>query len=324
VFQDTFVFNSTLRDNIAIGRAGATDAEIEAAARAARLDRLVQSLPAGYDTVLGERGTRLSGGQRQRLAIARAILRDPPVLILDEATSALDARTEAAILDTLEAIVRGRTTITITHRLAMAVAADVVVVLDHGRVVEQGPHAQLVKAGGLYQRLYEEQTGTAPEGVPGGTGVGVARLRNVSLFSDLDFPALETVAAQLAHEHFADEEDLVRQGEPGESLYILRSGVADVLVDDGHGARRVNVVKEGDYFGELALLTGRPRSATVRANGPVEVLTLERSVFLDLVQSEPSLRERLSQLVFARRAAYDAAALAAGITSAEAVRATGA
>jgi ABC-type multidrug transport system fused ATPase/permease subunit len=163
VFQDTFVFDTTVRENIAMGRPGATDAEIAAAAEAAEIDAYITSLPAGYDAILGERGVRMSSGQRQRLAIAQALLRDPRILLLDEATSALDTRTEREILDTLAVLERGRTTIMVTHRLSLAATADRIFVLDKGRVVEHGSHADLVAAGGLYRRLHEEQTGYATD-----------------------------------------------------------------------------------------------------------------------------------------------------------------
>ncbi|HUP27785.1 MAG TPA: ABC transporter ATP-binding protein [Chloroflexia bacterium] len=172
VFQDTFVFDTTLRENIGLSRPGATDHEILAAVRAACLEDYVDALPSGLDTLLGERGVRMSGGQRQRLAIARALLRDPRILILDEATSALDAETERDILDTIASVSRDRTTITVTHRLQMAAAADLIFVLDMGELVEQGSHEELLAAGGLYRRLYEEQTGyvsrvqTYPETYP--------------------------------------------------------------------------------------------------------------------------------------------------------------
>ena len=156
VTQDIFLLNDTLRNNLKYARPDATDAEVEAVVEAARLTQLVASLSKGYDTLVGERGHRLSGGQKQQMAIARALLRDPRVLILDEATSNLDTHNERLIREALAVLLKGRTSLVIAHRLSTVVAADIILVIDSGRVVESGRHAELLRLGGLYARLYRE------------------------------------------------------------------------------------------------------------------------------------------------------------------------
>ena len=157
VAQEPVLFSGTLRDNIAFARDGATDAEIEAAARAANAHDFITGFPAGYDTLIGERGVKLSGGQKQRIAIARALLADPRVLILDEATSSLDAESEALVQQALARVMAGRTTLVVAHRLSTVRDADRIVVLDRGRVVEQGRHDELMARAGTYRRLVEHQ-----------------------------------------------------------------------------------------------------------------------------------------------------------------------
>jgi subfamily B ATP-binding cassette protein MsbA len=157
VSQDTVLLNDTVQANIAYGSPGATRAQVEAAARAANADLFIAQLPQGYETLLGERGTRLSGGQRQRIAIARALLRDPPILILDEATSALDTESERLVHQAIDRLMADRTVLVIAHRLATVRDADEIVVLEAGRVVQRGTHEQLFRSGGLYRRLYDLQ-----------------------------------------------------------------------------------------------------------------------------------------------------------------------
>ncbi len=159
VTQETYLFHATIRDNLRYADEDATDAQLEAAARAANIHDRIMSFSDGYDTVVGERGFRLSGGERQRLAIARVILKDPAVLILDEATSALDTTSERLVQEALEQVLVGRTTIAIAHRLSTILAADVIFAIDAGRVVEQGTHDELLARGGLYASLYREQFG---------------------------------------------------------------------------------------------------------------------------------------------------------------------
>jgi ABC-type multidrug transport system fused ATPase/permease subunit len=154
---EPLLFSGTVADNVRYGRPGASDAEVVAAARAADAHDFIERLPDKYDTVVGERGARLSGGERQRVAVARAFLRDAPVLILDEPTSAVDSRTEAAILDALDRLMAGRTTFMIAHRLSTVRRADLILVLDRGRLVERGTHAELLAAGGLYRQRHDIQ-----------------------------------------------------------------------------------------------------------------------------------------------------------------------
>ena len=158
VSQETYLFHATVRDNLRFARSDATDEEVEEAARAAQIHELIAGLPDGYDTVVGERGYRFSGGERQRIAIARTILRNPPILVLDEATSALDTQTERAVQEALERLAEGRTTIAIAHRLSTVRDADQIVVLDRGRVAEIGTHEELLSAGGRYAALVSRDT----------------------------------------------------------------------------------------------------------------------------------------------------------------------
>jgi ATP-binding cassette subfamily B protein len=155
--QDTVLFNDTIRYNIRYGRWDAGDAEVEEAARLAQIDPFIRMSPKGYDTQVGERGLKLSGGEKQRVAIARTVLKAPPILVLDEATSALDSHTEAEIQEALDRVSRNRTSLVIAHRLSTIVAADEIIVLDQGRIAERGTHGVLLAKGGLYASMWNRQ-----------------------------------------------------------------------------------------------------------------------------------------------------------------------
>jgi ABC-type multidrug transport system fused ATPase/permease subunit len=157
VQQDVFLFTTTVRENIAYGRVDATDEEIKRAAKVAQLDEFIETLPDGYDTQVGERGSTLSGGQRQRMSIARAVLMDPPVLILDDSTSSVDAQTEDQIRLAMTSVMENRTTFVIAHRLSTVHRADVILVLQEGEVVERGAHQELLALNGHYREIYELQ-----------------------------------------------------------------------------------------------------------------------------------------------------------------------
>src|SRR5207244_2356357 len=174
VFQDTFLFHATVRENLLYARPDATEQEMVAAARAAHIHEFVESLPLGYDTIVGERGHRLSGGEKQRVAIARVVLKDPRILILDEATSNLDSESEHLIQVALAGLLAGRTSLVIAHRLSTILAADTILVLDRGRLVEQGRHLDLLGRGGIYARLYQQQF--LPEAVEAARSIAEERL----------------------------------------------------------------------------------------------------------------------------------------------------
>jgi ATP-binding cassette, subfamily B, heavy metal transporter len=155
--QDTVLFNDTIAYNIAYGKPGATPEQIQAAAKAAQLEELIQALPKGYESIVGERGLKLSGGEKQRVAIARMLLKDPPIVILDEATSALDTRNEQAIQEALQSLSRNRTTLVIAHRLSTIVEADQILVMNDGQIIERGKHAELIALGGTYAKMWAAQ-----------------------------------------------------------------------------------------------------------------------------------------------------------------------
>jgi ATP-binding cassette subfamily B protein len=301
--QDTFLFDTTVRENIALGREGATDADVLRAAQAAALHPFVERLEDGYEARVGERGARLSGGQRQRLAIARALVRDPRLLILDEATSALDPQTEAAILQTIEQVGRDRTTVMITHRLAAAVRCDTVFVLDAGRLVEAGTHAALLERRGLYWQLWSEQQGGLDD--VASSQADPSRLTRVPLFSGLTPGELTLLARRVTVERLGPGTEVVRQGEVADKLFVITAGEVDVFVAGGDGVeQRVAVLTAPGYFGEIALLgdDSARRTATVRARGPIELYGLHKDDFLGLLASHEQLAEDVQALAQARAA----------------------
>jgi ATP-binding cassette subfamily B protein len=291
VFQENFLFNMSIRENIRLGRPDATDAEIEAAAQSAEIHDFILTLPDGYDTLAGERGSRFSGGQRQRLAIARAVLRRPAILILDEATSSLDPTTEAAVNATFSRISSGRTVISITHRLSSVIHADWIYVMHHGQIAEQGRHDDLVASGGRYSTMWRRQSGLRINAE--GAGVAARWLSEMPFFEDVDPSTLEELATLFATEQIPEDRDIICEGDPGDRFYILVRGKAEVL----KASKRAAVLQDGDYFGEIALLSNQPRNATVRSLTPCVCLILQRDHFRAMLDRSAPLRERIEQVM---------------------------
>ena len=305
VFQESFLFNISIRENIRLGKTGATDDEVEAAARAAELHSIIMQMPEGYDTIVGERGGRLSGGQRQRVAIARALIRNPSLVILDEATAALDPATESAINETLERVSMGRTVISVTHRLQSVVSFDHIFVFKNGRVIEQGTHALLLSLGGTYAEMWRRQHGTtmSPDGDFQLTDTSI--LRDVPLFKDLDQSYLKGIAAMFSTEHVPAGRAVITEGDEGSRFYIIARGkVAVTATNDNQDPVRVATLDDGDYFGEISLLANIPTTATVTTLTPSIFLTLQREQLNKLVQQyaglgaqmREALEDRLAQI----------------------------
>jgi ABC-type multidrug transport system ATPase subunit len=317
ILQDTFVFNTTVRANIAFGQPDATDEQIVAAATAAQLHEFIGTLPAGYETVLGDRGVRMSGGQRQRLAIARALLRDPAVLILDEATSALDAGTEADLRRSLTEAGRGRTVVSISHRLTSVVASDRIFVLAAGRLVEDGTHDELLAVRGLYRRLWDEQHGVT-DGASAGGGApaapaGAAALARVPLLADAPPAALDALARVSVQERYGAGTEVAAPGQPMGRLLVVLSGELEFMGHDDGGSAPVRGFGPGDFVGELALLSEQRFPGVLRAATPVCLLALARSDFLAVAANDHELQRAVLGHLARRRSALVSAASASGV-----------
>ena len=303
VTQESFLFNLSARDNLRMVKPEASDAQIVAACRAADIHDTIAALPQGYDTPLGERGGHLSGGQRQRLSIARALLRDPALLVLDEATSALDPVSEAAVNATLEQVARGRTVVAVTHRLAGAINADRIFVMDGGRLVESGTHAELLAARGRYFESWEKQNGVTLTAGGDWAEIDAERLARMPVFENLDRTLMDTLARAFVTEQFAADRMVIREGDQGDRFYVIARGRVEVTQTglEGH-ATRMAVLADGDHFGEMALLSNAARNASVRTLTPTTLIALPRGQFANLVGRSPQLRARLEAGMAARSA----------------------
>lgn len=277
VNQDTTLFEGSIAYNIRIGRMDASDEEVQRAAKAAEIHSFIVSLPAGYDTNVGEGGKLLSGGQRQRIVIARALLRDPQILLLDEATSALDAEAEAAINSTLAKVSADRTLFSVTHRLASCPDMDLVCVFQDGRLVEQGRHDELLRQGGVYAGMWEKQSDISIANAGQDVEITVDRLRKIPLFANVPEADLERIRGKLRVEEVEADTVLSIEGTTAGRFYIIARGTVEssVLLGDG-SSLTMEILEVGDFFGEFALIEGLPNPTTCRTRHPCLLLSLSR------------------------------------------------
>lgn len=295
VFQESFLYDLTVKENLRFGRLDATDQEIETACRDAEIHDIIMAMPKGYDSPVGERGSLLSGGQRQRLSIARALVRNPRILFLDEATSALDPGTEISINHTLERVSKGRTVMSVTHRLASVTKFDRIFVMNKGKLAEQGTHSELLAKGGIYAGLWKKQDGIHTSEDGSRADISVERLKQYAILSKLDDKMLRELAtSQFVTENIAAGRDVVVEGDAGDKFYIIARGRVEVMKRGADGRdERVRVLEDGDNFGELALLRNVPRNATIRTLVPCIFLTLQRQHFQNLLDLAPDIRQAI-------------------------------
>ncbi len=302
VLQDSVLFNTTLLENIRIGQPDASEADVRRAARKAEIHDLIMSLPNRYRTRVGEGGSHLSGGERQRIAIARAILRNPALLILDEPTSALDPATATAVNTTLRRIGRECTVFSTTHRLGSITHMNRILVIERGKMVEQGRHQDLLDRQGVYHRLWSKQSGFTVSEDGRSAQCSPERLKAIPLLAGLDHQRLQTIADLLVSESYPEDRIVYSKGEPGDRFYlIVRGEVEQILSPDGSRGGGVRKMSDGDYFGAQAMLDAMPRQATLQTAAPTLLLSLRRRQFEDLLAGEPGLRARIERETRHRR-----------------------
>jgi ATP-binding cassette subfamily B protein len=305
VLQENILFNAPVRENLLFSRPGATEAEIEEAARGAEIHEFILSLPEKYDTVAGERGSRFSGGQRQRIAIARALLRGGSVMVFDEATSALDPGSEASVNATIEKIVRSdKTVLAVTHRLASVVNYDRIFVMRAGNLVESGSHSELLEKGGLYRELWEKQGGFERKENTADFTVTPERLGRVNIFAGLDRSLLEALSRVFVSERYDKDHFVIRQGELSKRFFIIPRGFAEVTVtDESDIVQEFNIFSDGDSFGESALLENSNSWTIVRTLTPCFFLSLRREDLVETLAKHPEAMRSVEEKINALTAA---------------------
>ncbi len=301
VLQPSQIINASVRDNIRFARPDASDEEVTNAARLAGIHDFVASLPNGYDSPVGESGKWFSEGQRQRLALARAILPSPSILLLDEVTAALDPETESAINATIQQLASQRTVMLVTHRLASAAFVDHIVVMDQGQVKEEGRHDELLARGGLYHQLWQMQTGFVVSGDGLHAEVSGERLRAIPLFREVEPEILEALAGRFVSRAYEPGQTIYAQGDAGDKFYIVVRGTISIsTMDAGQQSIRLADLQDGDYFGEVEMVNKGRRTTTVNARTPSLVLALRAEHFENMVEELGALSKVVTQMALGR------------------------
>nr|WP_249209299.1 ATP-binding cassette domain-containing protein [Magnetospirillum sulfuroxidans] len=295
VLQNALLFDATIGENILAGQPEADDDAVIAAAKAAGIHEAILTKPQGYDTPVTQAAGALSGGERQRIAVARALLRQAPILLLDEATSALDPASEQVVNGSVAALAPACTVVSVTHRLASVVDYDLILVLQDGRLVETGRHDDLLAQGGLYSQLWTRQQGmaTAVSEERSGPLITPDRLALIPFLSECSRQTLDELSDLFVLSRFAEGQYVFHQGDPGDHFYLIARGCVQVVVPTANGEQVVNTLRDGDFFGELALLRNVPRSASIVAWADTWCLSLSCQHFLRIIQAEPGLHARV-------------------------------
>lgn len=290
-FQQTMLLDGSIRDNVVLGAASIADDALEAALRDSGLSALCARLPGGVGSEIGQGGLVLSPGDAQRIGLARALARQPELLLLDEVASSLDPESEAALVTTIEQLRHGRTIINVTHRLETVRNADVIMVLVDGSVAEIGTFADLMEADGVFESMWKKQHGFHVSGNGLRAQVHPERLQSIPIFSELPDSLLTELAERFDSRFLQSGELVIREGAWGDAFYVIARGVVEVIADLGGPTERiVAVLEDGDFFGEMALLSSVRRNASVRTRGACTILRLDQGSFSELMDSAPTTR----------------------------------
>lgn len=301
VLQQSVLINATIRKNICFAKPDATDEEVVNAAKLAEIHDYIVGLPKGYDSGVGEGGKWLSEGQKQRIALARAILPNPAILLLDEVTSALDPESEAAVNATIQRLAMQRTVILVTHRLASVMFVDRLAVIDQGQVKEQGRHDELLAQLGLYHQLWQMQTGFTISGDGRHAEVGGERLQAIPLFRDVALDTLNQLAGKFVSGFYQSGRSLYEEGQAGDRFFIIVRGTVSVSsLDAADNPIRLADMQDGDYFGEGEMLSRGRRTTTVTATSPCLVVSLRAEHFHAMLAELSSLGKIVTQMALGR------------------------